>query len=109
MAGSSLYWRVAAGKLGEATEERENCPVDSAAPDGRCGQLGDVLATKPRVTAGARNEPVPELPTATLDKPSACPQALGQAGAPAMKRLPLRKGAGLPTLPTGTTTTISIF
>lgn len=57
---------------------------------------------------GASNEPVPELPTATLDKPSACPQALGQAGATQWQRQAPMTGAGLPTLPTGTTATIYI-
>lgn len=45
-------------------------PMDSAAPDGRCGQLGDGLGEVDQ-SVRLSNEPVPELPTATLDKPSA--------------------------------------
>jgi hypothetical protein len=84
-------------------------PVDSAAPDGRCGQHGDGLAEVEQRLFAPSNEPVPELPTATLDKPSA---AFGlPTGAWTSRRWIMAtsfrmEGAGLPTLPTGTSTTI---
>lgn len=68
------------------------------------GHLGDGSGSRAQAQAWSLGAlPAPKLTTATWDKPSACPQALGQAGAagPAGNGIE-HGGAGLPTLPTGT-------
>jgi hypothetical protein len=85
-------------------------PVDSAAPDGRCGQPGDGLGWG-RACRSRLERARPRAAHSDLGRAFGLPTGAWTSRRPTMRRPPMALGAGLPTLPTGTTKTnfISVF